>query len=1123
MNIIASKIYYYLPKKSIFIKLFQILSKNNPAWLISFFVTEGTSISIVFSIAYYFLFKERAVDTLPFIFMFSGAGIMAVARIFAYLERRLRVEHLNAVYAVIKILLSINVWSLSLGEQDYWSIILLIMSLKGILFLEDCTYWTVSENTFVNSDDNNYFEKAKSIKIFSKLVGFIVVLIAYNLVGISTIAFGGIILSIISGWSLWRLLTSTYTSDQLNDYHKEITRPSRKFTPESFWFFGISNPYIFKMGLLSLCIACVWGIVEFFFMIDLRISVYSPSKGLSVLGLLLVIAYALTSIIQPYFSTRKLQDIGIKKLLLTPPLILLVITFITYLVLKLHPAEIPILLTLIAITFIFSRNIVFATVVPSLLRPIQRKHRGFTFGILRGFFGSGGLFLAGLFLWVLDADRPTEEGSFIVWLLMAILVFWWILAKLVSRDYRVIIRRAFLLRDMESYEIATHDKEVNRLLNSKLMSKMPEDIIYALEANTVINPKKNEAIVLHMLRHPDPAIRYFSIEFSEDIMTKKIQESIQRLAEHEEDPLVRKKAIMITCKLTPSFIKEVIDLIDHDDAEIRKGALYSLLSSTDAEMRDIALNFIKNTINSENIDHSLMALEVLAKVSPKESEDYILNALLGESSKKVKGAINITCIVKSPMHLPILISLLKDNKFNDAILRALINYGEDCLDIIENELFVNKRREETYLITLCKVMGKIPCAKTYEILWQLVEYPWPLMRMAAYNALKRLKYCPESKSDFDLLHKLLERFFSNYYWVCNAIYVLNHEKPIRQLLIKALEDELKLIEQQITIIQEFLIAGNEAKLYQGGGEQESYSDLNNIENMMISAETEKYLWKSLPASIYQKLMIVLGYYSLEIKMQKLGDYYSSNLVDPLSITLGIIRPFSYNRPLFNTWTKITALISVRDSVSPSLFKFIGQILNRDELRLIEPAAISLKRIHKYQDLNIEKTLDEMVSPEKKELIMGILSEGTKPLLELEKVILLKSTNLFREVPEHVLVDIASITHEIRVSRDTTIFRKGEESREMYIIYEGEVRLHDGNSTYANLINRDFFGDLSILDSSPRTLSAITTKDSVLLRIEQDDFLALMGYRRSLMVGIMKVLGQRIRKNEKASSFTKEKI
>ncbi|MBB3700599.1 cyclic nucleotide-binding domain-containing protein [Flammeovirga yaeyamensis] len=1122
MNIITSKIYYYLPEKSIFTKIFQVLSKNNPTWLIFFFAFEGASVAIAFSTAYSFLFSERAVDTLPYIFIFSGLSIMALARVTAYLERRMRQEHLNTFYGVLKILFQLLIWYLSFDRPEFLSIILLVMSVKIIIFLEDSTYWSVSENTFTTSENRTYFEKAKSIKLFSKLAGFIFAIVISKVLSPSSIAFIGVLLSVFSGWSVWQIFTSKNCEEHLKGYHREITRPSRKYTPESFWIFGITNPYIFKIGILTLSISCVWAIIEYFFMIDLRMTVYSPAKGIMVLGLILIIAYAIVSIVQPYFTTRKLQDIGIKKLLHTPPIVLLVVTIITYLLLRLHPTEIPILLSLIAIAFIFTRNIIFTTVQSSILRPIKRKHRGFSYGIIRGFFGASGLFLSGVLLWILDINNSSEESMSIVWLLIGLLLSWWIMAKLVSRDYRVIIRRAFLLRDMESYEIATHDKEVNRLLNSKLMSKMPEDIIYALEANTIINPKKNETIVLHMLRHPDAAIRYFSIEFGENNMTDKIQSAIEHLAKEEIDPLVRKKAIVVTCKYKPDFIKDIIDLIDHKDAEVRKGALYGLLSSKDNDMRDIALNFIKNTIDSDDVFQAMLALEVLAKTSPKDSEPYILNALLSDDKVRVKGAIKITSIVKSPMHIPILISLLKDNKFNDTILRSLINYGEECLNVIENELFVNKRREEIYLITLCKVMGKIKSPKSFEILWQLVEYPWPLMRMAAYNALKRLKYSPESKSDFDLLFKLLERFFSNYYWVCNAIYVLNHEKPVRQLMIKALEDELKLIEEKIRIIQEFLIAGIESQLYTDTSVTE-FDRNNSLETLMRNAETEKNLWKSLPPSIYQKLMIVLGYYSLEVKMQKLGDYYTANLVDPLSITLGIIRPFSYNRPLFNTWTKITALISVRDTMSPSLLKFIGQILNKDELRLIEPAAIGLKRILDYQDLPLEKTLDEMVSEEKKELIMGILSEGTKPLLELEKVILLKSTNLFREVPEHVLVDIASITHEIRVPRDKSIFRKGEESREMYIIYEGEVRLHDGVSTYANLINRDFFGDLSILDSSPRTLSATTTKDSVLLRIEQDDFLALMGYRRSLMVGIMKVLGQRIRKNEKSSSFTKEKI
>ncbi|AZQ64145.1 cyclic nucleotide-binding domain-containing protein [Flammeovirga pectinis] len=1124
MNIIASRIYYYLPKKNIFSKLSQFLNKDNSNWLSLFFAAEGAAIAIAFSVTYTLLFKERAVDNLPFAFMFSGVSILLIARLFAYLERRLRVEHLNAVYSLLKILTAILIGYLSIGKPDYLGILSLIVCVKALIFFEDCTYWAIVEHIYSNPNEMKAFDKAKSFKIVFKLTGFLIVLVGSKFASIQAMSLWVAPIYVIAGWGLWQVLSSDKVKKRLEKYHDTVTRPSRKFTPESFWAFGITNPYVFKLGLLTFCIASVWAIVEFFFMIDLRMTLYTPTKGIYALALLLIISYAIVSVVQPFLNARKLQDIGIKKLLQFTPIVLLIIVSCTYLFIKFSPSKVPIFLALVAIAFIFTRHVIFSTITPSLLRPIQSKHRGFTFGILRGFFSSIGLFFAGVLLWIIDVDRPFEEGQIILWILVSLLLLWWLAAKIVSRDYRVIIRRAFLLRDMESYEIATHDKEVSRLLASKLTSKLPEDIIYALEANTVINPKKNEAIILHMLRHPDSAIRYFSIDFSQNNLTEKVADTIKNIALYDEDPKVRKKAIVSTCKYDPTFIHQVIDWIDDKEDEIKKGALYGLLSSESEEQRNIALNYIKASVKSEDIHTSLFALEVLAKVSPLESEPYIFDALLSSDDLLIEKSIEVAAIVKSPTHLPLLISLLKESKFNDTILRTLIIYGEDCLDIIENELFVNKRREDIYLITLCKALGKIDAPKSYEILWLLVDYPWPFMRMAAYNALKRLKYRPKCKSDFDLLNKHLERFFSNYYWLCNAIYVLKHEKPFRAMLSKALNEELVLIEENIRTIQEFLIVGKGEQLYRKTDSEQKQLDISDQESLLQNAEIEKNLWKTMPSSIYQKLIIVLGYYDLEAKMQKLGDYYSSNLVDPLSITLGIIRPFSYNRPLFNTWTKITALISVRDSMSPSLLKYIGQILNKDNIKLIEPALISLKRIEDYQDIAVSKVLDELVTPDRKKWLMGILNEGTKPLLELEKVILLKSTNLFRETPEHVLVDIASIMHEVRIPRDSTIFRKGEESKEMYIIYEGEVKLHDGNFTFSNLMNRDLFGDLSILDSSPRTLSATTTKDSVLLRIEQDDFLALMGYRRSLMQGIMKVLGQRIRNKEhNFTNFTKEKM
>lgn len=1114
MNSIASKLYYYLPKENIFSKIYQLLRKENPNWVILFFIAEGAGLTIAFSISYTTLFKERAVDTLPYAFIFSGLSILFLARLLAYLERRLRVEHLNATYSIFKVLAATLIWYLSINDSDYLTILGLIIGTKLLIYFEDCTYWTIIENSSATPERRTLFEQARSFKVLSKLTGFLIVLVGSNLFSLSAMAFWTIPLYLVAGWGLWQSLNNTHLSKDLEEYHDKVTRPSRKYTPDSFWAFGITNPYIFKIGMLTTCIACVWGIVEFFFMIDLRVSLYTPQKGLIALSLLLIISYAIVATITPFFSSRRLQDIGIKKLLLFPPLCLLVVVISTYLVLRFSPAQIPIMLTMMAISFILTRNIILSTITPSLLRPIKKKHRGFTFGILRGFFGSIGLVFSGCLLWVVDADIPSREGPVIVWLLISLLLAWWLGAKIVSRDYRVIIRRAFLLRDIESYEIATHDQEVNRLLANKLISHRPEDVLYALEANTLINPKKNETVLLHMLRHPEEVVRYFSITFNENIKTPKIEEAIKKLALNDTDPRVRKKAIISTCHSDPTFINEIIDLIDNEDKEIRKGALYGLLSSESEDQREIALNYIKSTLQSEDPAQKIFALKILAKVSPLESEPHILDALLSSDDQLIKEGIKVAAIVKSPTHLPLLVDLLRENKFNDTVLRALIQYGEDCLDIIENELFVNKRREDIYLITLCKVMGKVDSPKSYEILWQLVDYPWPFMRMAAYNALRRLKYKPKTKTDFQILEKHLERFFQNYYWLCNAIVVLKHEKPFRAMLSKALEEEMKLLEEGIRTIQEFLIAGKGAQLFHKTSFSNRQFESTDQEMMFQNAEIEKNLYQTMPSSIYQKLIIVLGYYSLEIKMQKLGDYYSSNLVDPLSITLGIIRPYSFNRPLFNTWTKITALISIRDSMSPSLMKYIGQILNKDNIKLIEPALISLKRIEDYQDLPVSKSLDELVSPERKEWLMGILNEGTKPLLELEKVILLRSTTLFRDIPEHILVDIASIMHEARIPRDTTIFRKGEESREMYIIYEGEVKLHDGDFTFNTLMNRDLFGDLSILDSSPRTLSATTTKDSVLMTIEQDDFLALMGYRRSLMQGIMKILGQRIRNQDK---------
>jgi len=56
------------------------------------------------------------------------------------------------------------------------------------------------------------------------------------------------------------------------------------------------------------------------------------------------------------------------------------------------------------------------------------------------------------------------------------------------------------------------------------------------------------------------------------------------------------------------------------------------------------------------------------------------------------------------------------------------------------------------------------------------------------------------------------------------------------------------------------------------------------------------------------------------------------------------------------------------------------------------------------------------------------------MLIIEKVLLLRNSNIFHNCREMDLVDIASICEEEYIDKNTTIFQKGEQGNCMYFIY-----------------------------------------------------------------------------------------
>lgn len=132
------------------------------------------------------------------------------------------------------------------------------------------------------------------------------------------------------------------------------------------------------------------------------------------------------------------------------------------------------------------------------------------------------------------------------------------------------------------------------------------------------------------------------------------------------------------------------------------------------------------------------------------------------------------------------------------------------------------------------------------------------------------------------------------------------------------------------------------------------------------------------------------------------------------------------------------------------------------------------------------------------------------MLLIEKVLLLKSTPIFRETPEPDLIDTATIAEEVQVDAGSVIFRKGELGKCMYIIQSGKVHIHDGDHILAVLEENDIFGELSLLDEETRSASATCSEDCLLLKLDQEAFYEILANNINVLKGILKTLSKRLR-------------
>jgi CRP-like cAMP-binding protein len=105
----------------------------------------------------------------------------------------------------------------------------------------------------------------------------------------------------------------------------------------------------------------------------------------------------------------------------------------------------------------------------------------------------------------------------------------------------------------------------------------------------------------------------------------------------------------------------------------------------------------------------------------------------------------------------------------------------------------------------------------------------------------------------------------------------------------------------------------------------------------------------------------------------------------------------------------------------------------------------------------------------------------------------------------------------QVPAGATVFEMGDAGDEMYGIVSGAVELRMPNGVVGRLGADDVFGEMAIVDDSPRMATAVATADTELAVIDHRRFLFLVQETPMFALQVMSTMAERLRHDHGAAT------
>jgi len=132
---------------------------------------------------------------------------------------------------------------------------------------------------------------------------------------------------------------------------------------------------------------------------------------------------------------------------------------------------------------------------------------------------------------------------------------------------------------------------------------------------------------------------------------------------------------------------------------------------------------------------------------------------------------------------------------------------------------------------------------------------------------------------------------------------------------------------------------------------------------------------------------------------------------------------------------------------------------------------------------------------------------------------LKAVPLFSSFPEDQLRMLAAVVTRKSTPRSATVMAGGDATDSLYIVLSGRLKVMmsdaDGKEVILSILGPgEFFGEMGLIDDSPRSASVVAIESCELLSITKRDFKKCLAENFEMAMAVMRGLVRRLREADR---------